>query len=168
MKKLTTYLPRLCAAALILASTACSGVAGNDPAPALADSPAPVVSAMPAPAPVSAAAPVTASAPAGANLLQQIKTEIGTAACDSNQQCRTLPVGQRACGGPETYLAYSTKVSDAAKLQRMASEHSAAAKEQNTRSGMISTCQMIMDPGATCSAGNCVTASGANGPLPTR
>lgn len=155
MKTLTTHLTRLCAAALIMATAACSGVAGNEPAPA-----APVVKKTPA--------PVSAAAPAGQTLMQQIKAEIGSAACDTSAQCRSLPVGSRACGGPESYLPYSTKVSDAAKLQRLASQDSAARKEQDTRAGMVSTCQMIMDPGATCSAGRCVAASGSSGALPTQ
>lgn len=155
MKTLTTQLSRLCAAALITACAACSGVAGNDAAAPEKPTPAPV------------AAPVAATAPAAQGLMQQIKAEIGDAACDSSQQCRSLPVGQRACGGPEAFLPYSTKRSDAAKLVRMASEDSAARKEQITRSGMISTCQAILDPGATCSAGRCVAASGSRGPLPT-
>lgn len=160
MNTLTTQLSRLCAAALITACAACSGVAGNDAAAPEKSTPAPVA------APV--ATPVAAKAPAAQSLMQQIKAEIGDAACDSSQQCRTLPVGQRACGGPEAFLPYSTKRSDAAKLVRMASEDSAARKEQNTRSGMISTCQAILDPGATCSAGRCVAASGSHGPLPTQ
>lgn len=100
--------------------------------------------------------------------MQQIKTEIGDAACDNSQQCRTLPVGHRACGGPDGYLAYSTKSSDSGKLARMAADDSAARKEQATKSGMISTCQAILDPGATCSAGRCVTVTGNRGALPTQ
>lgn len=166
MKTLTTTLTRLCAAAMIMATAACSGVAGNDTATVPANNAAPSAAPVTAAAPV--AAPVAAASPAPAGLMQQIRAEIGGAACDNNQQCRTLPVGNRACGGPETYLPYSTKVSDAAKLQRLASQQSNAQKEENTRSGMISTCQAIMDPGATCSAGKCVAASGNAGALPAQ
>lgn len=155
MKTLTSNFSRLCAVALITASAACSGVAGNEAAPAKS-------------APTPARTPLAAAAPAAAGLMQQIKAEIGDAVCDNSQQCRTLPVGHRACGGPDGYLPYSTKRSDAAKLARLAAQDSAARKEQDTRSGMISTCQVMLDPGATCSAGRCVAASGDRGPLPTQ
>jgi hypothetical protein len=100
--------------------------------------------------------------------MQQIQAEIGDASCDTNQQCRTLPVGHRACGGPESFLAYSTERGDSAKLLRLAAQHTAARKEQNEGSGMISTCQAITDPGATCSAGRCVAGNAGGGALPTQ
>lgn len=168
MKTLATFtspLTRLSAAILIVATSACSGVAGNDTGSEGKPVRAPVLASVPAPAP--APRPVAAATPAAGNLMAQIKAEIGNAACDSSQQCRSLPVGQRACGGPEAYLPYSTKVSDAAKLQRLAAQQSAEQRDQNTRSGMISTCQAIMDPGATCSAGKCVSAKNDQLPLPT-
>lgn len=90
-------------------------------------------------------------------LMQQLRAEIGTAACDSAQQCKTIAVGNKACGGPESYLAWSSKVSDGAKVQRLADAHSAKRKSDNLASGMASTCSAVMDPGATCSAGRCVT-----------
>jgi hypothetical protein len=133
MKILTAYLTGLCAAALITATAGCSGAARS--------------STQPKPA---------AQTPAAATLMQQIQAEIGDASCEANQQCRTLPVGHRACGGPESYLAYSTKHSDTEKLLDLAAQDSAASKAQNERSGMMSTCQAISDPGSTCSAGHCV------------
>ena len=157
MKILTSSLiTRLACATLLCATAACSG-AGNAAAPATA-APAPAAPAPAAPVPP----PKVANAPVQGNLLQQIKSEIGDAACDTSQQCKSLPVGHRACGGPEAYLPWSTKRSNADKLSRLAAQHSNQRKEHDTKAGMISTCQMIMDPGATCSAGRCVPSSGVN------
>ena len=148
MKTLTlTLFARLGCAALLAASAACSGVAGNSETPVVA---------------------AKVSAPASSTLRQQMMAEIGNAACDSTAQCRSLPVGHRACGGPEAYLAYSTKTGDAGKLQRLAADEMAARKEQYARSGAISTCQMLMDPGAVCQAGRCVSGNANGGVLPTR
>lgn len=97
--------------------------------------------------------------------MAQIKAEIGDAGCDTSSQCKTVPVGSKPCGGPEGYLAYSTKRGDSARIVRLAAEHAAARKGQDERSGMISNCMMMMDPGATCSAGRCVT---GKGDLPSR
>jgi hypothetical protein len=101
------------------------------------------------------------AAPAPApDLMQQLRAEIGSAACDSTQQCQTVAIGNKACGGPESYLAWSSKASDGAKVLRLAAAHSAKRKSENEASGMLSTCSAVMDPGATCSAGRCVTGGG--------
>ena len=171
----TTFSPTLLrllgAAFLATASAACSGVPGSAPAaPAAASTPAPVVAAAtPAPAsgaPASGApasgAPASSAAPAAAGLLQQLETEIGAAACDTSAQCKTIAVGHKACGGPESYLAYSTKTGDAAKVARLAADYSAERKNKNAKSGMMSTCSVVVDPGASCNAGRCVPAGGPN------
>lgn len=111
-----------------------------------------------APDPVGSVAAATgkAGAPAGgAALTDKIRTEIGDAACDSAQQCRTLAYGHKACGGPERYLAYSTKRSDSARLAELAASYANERRAQDEREGMVSTCSLVADPGATCSAGRC-------------
>ena len=165
MKTLTSFLiARLACAAVLSVTAACSG-AGNAPAtaPVPTPAPAPAPAPNPIPVPVASTPPLKAAAkPAAGNLLQQIKAEIGDAACDTSQQCKSLPVGSRACGGPETYLPWSTKRSNGEKLTRLADQHSNQRKEQDTKAGMISTCQMISDPGATCNAGRCVPSNGVS------
>ncbi|MEJ7806778.1 MAG: hypothetical protein WKG03_12770 [Telluria sp.] len=139
-------LTRLCGALLLAAAgSACSGV--NNSAPATPPAPPPAVKAA-APAPAT-------------NLLQQLRAEIGSAACDSAKQCKSVAVGHKACGGPESYLAWSTKSSDAARVQQLADAYRDQRKAQDAASGMMSTCSMVMDPGATCNAGRCVS-GGAN------
>jgi hypothetical protein len=100
--------------------------------------------------------------------MQQITAEVGTAACDNNSQCKTLAVGSKACGGPASYLAYSTKQSNGEKLTRLATADAAAQKAKEASSGMVSTCSLVMDPGAVCTAGRCVTAGGTGNELPVR
>ena len=53
-------------------------------------------------------APSTTTPEPGQDTLARLKAAIGNAACTDSGQCRTVPVGARACGGPEGYLAYST------------------------------------------------------------
>lgn len=122
---------RLCiAAAMIAAGTACSETPPSAP---------PVKSADPS-----------------ASLGEQITLAIGDAACDNAQQCRTLPVGAKACGGPAGYLAWSTKRGNGELLARLAAQQAAEERKKNEKSGMMSTCSIELDPGATCSAGRCV------------
>lgn len=147
---LSPILLRLIGAAFLASlGAACSGAAA--PAPT-----------TPAAAPQPAVAAAAAVAPAPASLMQQLQAEIGNAACDSNAQCKTIAVGHKACGGPESYLAYSTKTGDAAKVARLAADYSAERKAQNVKSGMMSTCSVVVDPGAVCNAGRCATGGGAN------
>jgi hypothetical protein len=102
--------------------------------------------------PKAGAAPAVASSAA---LLAQMKAEIGDAACDAPAQCRSMPVGAKACGGPEGYLAWSTQRTDEKRLQALADQHAAARKDENARSGMLSNCMMEPNPGATCEAAKC-------------
>lgn len=151
---------RLGALALLLGLAACSGVSATGTTP---DAPA-----TPPAAPASPAAPAQAPAPAPAPggqthqaLWKKIQDEIGTAECDNASQCRTMPVGHKSCGGPEGYVAYSTKSGNSARLLALGEQYAAARKAENERSGLLSNCMMERDPGATCVANRCVLVKGA-------
>lgn len=95
-----------------------------------------------------------AKAPGQQDPMARIHALIGDAACRSDADCRTLGVGERACGGPAQFLAFSTQRSDAgalaraAEAQRQAQRRADAAKPEGER--MMSTCQVLPDPGAVC------------------
>lgn len=95
-------------------------------------------------------------APAEAELLRRIEAEIGTAACNSTDECRTLPIGAKACGGPTRWLAWSTRASNAAQLQAWAAELAQRQRRREEALGMASTCSVVLDPGASCELGRCV------------
>ena len=122
----------------------------------------PSASAQPPTALPSPASPVTPPPMAGsgaqddATLQSQIRAEIGTAACTSNTQCRTLPLGAQACGGPQAWLAWSTAVSREATLNTLSEQLSALQRQRNAQNRMVSTCQFKADPGAWCPAQQCV------------
>ena len=116
-----------CAAILLLVTSACGSAPAQDAPPA----------------------------PGNAGLLAQIQAEVG-AACDSTQQCHTLAIGAKACGGPERYLAWSSKGYDGKKLKALAQAQAEASRKQQQADGMMSTCSIVTDPGATCEAGRCV------------
>lgn len=117
-----------CAAFLLLAASACGSAPKQDAPPA----------------------------PGNAGLLAQIEAEVGAAACDSTQQCQTIAIGAKACGGPERYLAWSSKDIDGKKLKALAQAHAEASRKQQQSDGMMSTCAIVTDPGASCEAGRCV------------
>lgn len=104
----------------------------------------------------SAPTATQAPAPGGANLAEQIKAEVGDAVCDAPKQCQTLAIGAKACGGPERYLAWSNKNSDGKALTALARTQAEASRKLQQADGMMSTCAIVTDPGATCEAGRCV------------
>jgi hypothetical protein len=99
-------------------------------------------------------------APGPGKTLEQIRALIGTAPCNHSNQCRTLPIGARPCGGPEAYLAWSTVNASEFELRALAERYKAERDAHNRASGMISDCRYIADPGAVCRAGTCQLGSG--------
>jgi hypothetical protein len=96
-------------------------------------------------------------------LRQRIVTEIGEAACEHDSQCRTLAVGARACGGPERWMAWSVVSSRGERLEELSQALSAMVQARNERSGLMSTCVVVPDPGAVCRAGQCVIGQASRG-----
>jgi len=90
-----------------------------------------------------------------ASLWSQIQAEVGAAACDAPQQCQTLAIGAKACGGPESYLAWSNQHSDGQRLKSLVAQHRSLREAEMRRSGMVSDCSFVTDPGAICLAGRC-------------
>jgi hypothetical protein len=84
--------------------------------------------------------------------------------CTSDQQCKTLPVGAKSCGGPEAYMVYSTVNTSPEKANALAERYRKERELENKRSGMLSDCRVLMDPGAQCKAGWCQL-GGPNGAL---
>lgn len=105
-----------------------------------------------------------------AEALNALHALIGDAACSSDDQCRTVAIGNRACGGPDAYLAWSTQTTDAAALQAAVARYNALQAAEVPPGSRFSTCEFLADPGAACrpSAGGhrCQLVRGA--PAPSR
>ncbi|MBB5205703.1 putative small lipoprotein YifL [Inhella inkyongensis] len=110
----------------------------------------------PALTPPAAAAPGAEIERARAELMQAV----GEPRCSADTQCRSLGVGARPCGGPQSYVAVSTLNTDAAVLERLALRHRELVRAEQRQSGRVGTCQVLPDPGAQCgAAGLCVLGS---------
>ncbi|WP_426111088.1 hypothetical protein [Massilia sp. PWRC2] len=124
--------------------------------PVAPPAPVPAVSAL------AAAAAVSADEDAAA-LLLRLRTLTADNSCTRDAQCLTVPIGARACGGPEAFLAYSTAAgvkpdAVAAAAQRFSAARAAVV----ARAGLLSTCMAIVDPGALCNAALCQLRTPAN------
>jgi hypothetical protein len=108
--------------------------------------------------------PVTSPAAA----TDSVEALIGDAACDSDAQCGTVGVGAKACGGPQAYLAWSSKRTDGAALQHAAERQAGAARAAAQASGIMSNCMVTKDPGAFCAAATGGDGSSSAGASPAR
>ena len=82
--------------------------------------------------------------------------------CETNEQCKFIGFGDKACGGFQSYKLYSTKTTDEASLTSIVNEYNALDKKFNTDNGMASTCDMAIEPAVSCVEKICkVVASGS-------
>jgi hypothetical protein len=89
------------------------------------------------------------------DLEDQAKALVKTTGCSSADECRTGPVGSRACGGPRYYLVYCAATTDSAALFRKLDAVAAAEREYNAHYNIVSTCEFRMPPKVALSGGSC-------------
>ena len=111
--------------------------------------------------------PQASAAPADGqgDTLARIRALAGTPSCTSDDQCHSLPLGARPCGGPESYLPWSSAKTQQAEIEALGERYKEERRAANKAAGMMSTCQFLMDPGAVCRAGTC---QAGDGPLQAR
>ena len=97
-------------------------------------------------------APAQAPAPAAdaASLRAQLLAEIGEARCQRDSDCRSLAIGHKGCGGPEGFVAWSTAQGSASRIASLAARYGQARRQEVERSGLVSDCRALADPGARC------------------
>ena len=93
-------------------------------------------------------------------LRAQIDAEIGDAEASDVASCRTLPLGDKPCGGPWTYLVYSTEVSDADDLRALAEEYDRIDRARNRACELVSTCDVTPEPNVAIQGGRCIAVYG--------
>ena len=86
----------------------------------------------------------------------EAKTIAKTGGCTATGDCRSAPVGSRACGGPRYYLPYCAKTTDSAALFRKLDEVARAEQAYNRKYNLASTCEFRMPPTVKAVGGSCV------------
>ena len=84
-----------------------------------------------------------------------IHAEIGDASCTNNDQCKALAMGNKACGGPQHYLAYSIKNTDVDKLLKLSEKHQQLSQKLNQLMGTVSDCAVVPKPVFVCLNNRC-------------
>ena len=90
----------------------------------------------------------------------KVKNELSTYAsdlsCTTSSQCQIQPVWAKACGGPTSFLRFSTKNVDAALVTTKIQYITDFEKAFNTRYNIVSDCSMMQAPAPmACVSGMC-------------
>lgn len=98
-----------------------------------------------------------------ARLEREARAIARTTGCGRASDCRTAPVGARACGGPRTYIVYCAATTDTVALTRKLRELERVEKDWLARSGTAGTCEMRMAPSTMLVGASCREAAAGAG-----
>lgn len=89
-------------------------------------------------------------------LQMRIEMVTSESSCSSDLQCRTIAVGRRSCGGPESFYAYSASNADTTTLIDLVSEYNRLQSTIDPKRVRTPECRVITDPGARCVNQRCI------------
>jgi len=80
-------------------------------------------------------------------------------ACQTSADCALIPVGNMACGGPASYMAYSTGIGSEriSALKNLAERSKELDTKLNALSQMMGACVFHSAPGLVCENNMCAT-----------
>ena len=92
--------------------------------------------------------------------LQELKIEIdalvASSACTETSECKTIAFGSKPCGGPWSYLVYSTSI-DEERLEALVETYNIYEHDYNMACDAASDCMFVMEPTELdCVDGKCV------------
>ncbi len=88
-------------------------------------------------------------------LYNDIQQMAGKAQANDVAQCRVVGVGAKACGGPQSYLVYSTLSGNETELLQKVERYNALMRMQNEQQGLMSDCAIVPEPGVVLVNGFC-------------
>ncbi len=92
------------------------------------------------------------------SLEHRITELIGEAPALSVAACKTLAFGSKPCGGPWSYLVYSSEFTDEAELTELVERYNRLQDRLNRESGAVSDCSIAVEPAVVHVDGFCRTA----------
>ena len=90
-------------------------------------------------------------------LKKEIDREIGKPRAKRLNQCRVIAFGAKACGGPKSYLIYSTLQTNENKLKRLVNQYNSIEEKINKETDAMSDCMFIEEPKVSLVNGMCKT-----------
>jgi hypothetical protein len=73
--------------------------------------------------------------------------------------CKSIGLGAKACGGPKSYLIYSTSSTNEPVLVQKVEEYNTLNKKWNEVTNAVSDCLLITPPNLDCSQNQCAIVS---------
>ena len=90
------------------------------------------------------------------NMRKEILALSQSVTCDDSKEWKFIAMGNKACGGPQEYVLYSTKI-DTSDFKEKVEEYTAETKNMNKKWGIASDCMFILPPGGVkCENGKAV------------
>lgn len=90
------------------------------------------------------------------NLKSDIETLASSSVCNDASECRFISFGSKPCGGPWTYLVYSTSI-DTEALENQVAQYNQLENIFNTQYGVLSDCALAVEPiDIVCENNECV------------
>jgi len=86
---------------------------------------------------------------------RMIEQEIGIPAAKEPIQCKLIPFGSKPCGGPWSYLVYSTLKTDESWLKQLVSDFNQLQRQINEESKTLSDCAIAPQPKLEFANGVC-------------
>ncbi|HDZ34576.1 MAG TPA: hypothetical protein ENH67_17200 [Pseudoalteromonas sp.] len=91
----------------------------------------------------------------------ELNTLIADKQCDTSTQCRVNAVGSRACGGPSSFVVYSTNAASEDQVTALSDKITKLESSYNSQKGMMSICQHLTTPSTQCVENKCVKLEGS-------
>lgn len=89
-------------------------------------------------------------------LQEEIEKLVDSGVCSENFDCEYIAFGSKACGGPKTYLVFSTSI-DVELLEQKVATYNALENSFNKKWGVGSDCYFVTPPPEVkCIDGACV------------
>lgn len=92
--------------------------------------------------------------------LLELKTQsealASTSTCNENTTCKFIAFGSKPCGGPWSYLIYSTSI-DVQTLEDLVERYNKKEADFNNKWGMASDCSVVTPPSSVkCENNTCI------------
>jgi hypothetical protein len=81
----------------------------------------------------------------------EVTTRTGLATCVQDSDCRSLPMGALACGGPSRFHPYSKLLTDEAAMAKLGEDHRRLSAELLTLQATAGPCVALATPTPFCS-----------------
>lgn len=93
--------------------------------------------------------------------LEQLSKEIQEFAknktCAGGDDCKTMAMGSKACGGPRSYIIYALSKTDEKQLSEKVKQYTDLEKELNIKYNRVSDCSLLIPPTVDCLNGVCAS-----------